>query len=224
MSRAFVLKNKCSIYRKIIHMPTPKLYDDYFVQKSDERTELFQALSTEFNLQRGLYPGCFTHITPSFFIPEMVYVDSDKRCQRFFSDAATLDYIAERKQYAQAASVKFHNADFSKEIPETQQSFDLLLSFYAGFISEYCTHYLRPQGILVVNNSHGDAPLAYLNPNYQLIGVVNRKAERFKLAFDKLDTYFVTKSGKPLDKAEILQNMRGPGYTKAPYAYIFQKV
>lgn len=205
-------------------MPAPKLYDDYFVMKSDERTELFLILSAEFNLQRGLYPGCFTHITPSFFVPEMVYVDTDKRCQPFFSDDATLHYIAERKQYEQAASITFYHADFSKEIPEPRQSFDLLLSFYAGFISEYCTYYLRPHGILVVNNSHGDAPLAYLNPNYQLVGIVNRKAERFKLAFDNLDAYFVTKSGKPLDKAEILKNMRGPRYTKAPYAYIFQKV
>jgi hypothetical protein len=204
-------------------MPIPKLYDDYFVQKVDERTALFQALSAEFDLQRGLYPGCFTHITPSFFVPEMVYVDTDKRCSAFFSDDATLPYITERKQYEQAAFVTFYHADFSKEIPEPRQSFDLLLSFYAGFISEYCTHYLRPQGILVVNNSHGDAPLAYLNPNYQLIGVVNRQAERFKLAFENLDAYFVTKSGKPLDKTEILHSMRGPGYTKAPYAYIFQK-
>ncbi|MCB0128324.1 MAG: hypothetical protein KDE58_38925, partial [Caldilineaceae bacterium] len=99
----------------------------------------------------------------------------------------------------------------------------LLLSFYAGFISEYCTPYLRPQGILVVNNSHGDAPLAYLNPTYRLIGVVNRRAERFKLSFDDLDGYFVPKSGKPLSKEAILKTMRGPAYTKAPFAYIFEK-
>ena len=205
-------------------MRIPKLYDDHFVKKSDERTELFQALSAEFKLQRGLYPGCFTHITPSFFIPEMVYVDLDKRCPRFFADDATLHYVAERKQYAQTPSIKFYHADFSTELTETAQSFDLLLSFYAGFISEYCTHYLRPRGILVVNNSHGDGPLAYLNPHYRLIGVVNRRAEQFKLTFENLDGYFVTKSGKPLDKAGILRSMRGPGYTKAPYAYIFQKI
>ena len=203
--------------------PIPKLYHDHFVKKSDERTELFQALSAEFNLQRGLYPGCFTHITPSFFIPEMVYVDMDKRCQAFFAADATHQYIAECKQYAQAPSVAFYHADFSTEIPEPAQSFDLLLSFYAGFISEYCTHYLRPKGILVANNSHGDAPLAYLNPQYRLIGVVNRRAERFKLSFDDLDGYFVPKSGKPLNKEAIFKSMRGPAYTKAPFAYIFEK-
>lgn len=205
-------------------MVTPKLYHDHFVKKSDERTGLFQALSAGFSIQRGLYPGSFVHITPSFFIPEMVYVDMDKRCPRFFADDATLHYVTERKQYAQTPSLKFYHADFSKEVPEPLQSCDLLLSFYAGFISEYCVQYLRPQGILVANNSHGDAPLAHLNPDYELIGVVNREAERFKLTFENLDTYFVTKSGKPLDKAEILRSMRGLGYTKAPYAYIFQKV
>lgn len=205
-------------------MSTPTLYSDYFVKKSDERMGLFRALTAAFNIQRGLYPGSFVHITPSFFIPEMVYVDMDKRCPRFFADDAMLHYVAERKQYAQLPSIKFYHADFSKELPEAAQSFDLLLSFYAGFISEYCTRYLRPRGILVANNSHGDAPLAYLNPHYRLIGVVSRRAEQFKLTFENLDAYFVTKSGNPLDKAEILTSMRGPRYTKAPYAYIFQKV
>ncbi|MCB0126403.1 MAG: hypothetical protein KDE58_29300, partial [Caldilineaceae bacterium] len=102
------------------------------MKKSDERTELFQVLSAEFNIQRGLYPGSFVHITPSFFIPEMVYVDLDKRCQPFFAEDATQHYVTERKQYAQAPSLKFYHADFSKEIPEAPQSFDLLLSFYAG--------------------------------------------------------------------------------------------
>ncbi|MCB0064072.1 MAG: class I SAM-dependent methyltransferase [Caldilineaceae bacterium] len=204
-------------------MCTPKLYHDHFIKKSDERTGLFQALSAAFAMQRGLYPGSFVHITPSFFIPEMVYVDLDKRCQRFFADDATQHYVAERKQYAQAPSIKFYHADFSTEIPEAAQSFDLLLSFYAGFISEYCTRYLRPQGILVVNNSHGDAPLAYLHPAYRLIGVVNRRAEQFKLAFENLDAYFVPKSSKPISREEILKTMRGPAYTKAPYAYIFKK-
>lgn len=199
------------------------LYDDYFVKKSDERTGLFRALTERFNIQRGLYPGSFVHITPSFFIPAMVYIDTDKRCQRFFAADDTRQFIAEQKQYAQDPSLTFYNTDFSKEIPEQAQSFDLLLSFYAGFISEYCTHYLRPQGILVANNSHGDAPLAHLNPNYRLIGVVKRRAERFKLSFDDLDSYFVTKSGKPIVREELLKSMRGPAYTKAPYAYIFEK-
>ncbi len=205
-------------------MPIPKLYNDHFVQKSDERTELFQSISEEFNIRCGLYPGCFTHITPSFFIPEMVYVDTDQRCQKFFSDDTTLQYIAKRKHYAQPPSVKFYSADFSKGIPEALESFDVLFSFYAGFISEYCTRYLRSDGILVVNNSHGDAPLAYLNPNYRLISVINRRAERFRFSSDKLDSYFLTRSGKPLNKEEILRTMRGPAYTKVPYAYIFQKM
>jgi len=206
-----------------MNRPIPKLYHDHFIAKSDERTELFRILSEKFDLQRGLYPGSFTHITPAFYIPEMVFVDTDKRCPRFFADGDLLDYIAARKQYPQAATIQFHRADFSTEIAEPLHSFDLLLSFYAGFISDYCTRYLRPQGILVVNNSHGDAPLAYLNPQYQLIGVVNRRAERFTLSFDDLASYFQPKSGKPLHRETLLETGRGPAYTKAPYAYIFQK-
>lgn len=205
-------------------MSVPKLYNDYFIQKHDERAGLFQALAEHFAIQSGLYPGSFVHITPSFFVPEMVYVDTDRRCPAFFAEDATLRYITARKQYPQSATVRFHHADFLKGFSEPEQTFDLLLSFYAGFVSEYCSRYLRAEGILVVNNSHGDAPLAYLNPIYELIGVVNRRADRFTLSFQDLTTYFVPKSGKPLDKSEVLKTMRGPAYTKAPYAYIFKKL
>lgn len=211
------------LYSELFLMPIPKLYNAHFVQKSDERSELFQSIAEAFKTRRGLYPGSFAHITPSFFVPEMVYVDSDQRCPKFFSDDVTLQYIAERKRYPQPASVQFYAADYAKGIPEALDSFDVLFSFYAGFISEYCTQYLRAGGILVANNSHGDAPLAYLNPNYKLISVINRRAERFSFSSDMLDSYFLTKSGKPLVKEEILETMRGPAYTKAPYAYIFQK-
>lgn len=205
-------------------MRTPKLYEEHFVKKKDDRAGLFQALTETFEIQSGLYPGSFAHITPSFFVPTVVYVDTDRRCPRFFTDPLTLQYVTARKQYRQPSSIRFHGADFSEELPEPDEAFDLLISLYAGFISQHCVRYLRPEGVLVVNNSHGDAPLAHLNPAYELVGVVQRRGERFKLSFDDLDAYFVTKAGKPLCKEEILKSRRGPAYTKSPYAYLFKKV
>lgn len=50
----------------------PNLYNEYFIKKNDERIELFKILSGIFNIKNGMYPGCFVHITPSFFISQMV--------------------------------------------------------------------------------------------------------------------------------------------------------
>lgn len=44
--------------------------------------------------------------------------------------------------------------------------------FYAGFISEPCTRYLRVGGDLLVTPSHGDGAMATFDPRYELSGVV----------------------------------------------------
>lgn len=202
----------------------PNLYNDYFITKNDERSELFKILSDKFNIKRGLYPGSFVHITPSFFISQMVYVDIDKRCNNFFSDKLTLDYIIRKKIYNEFPEIRFHFTDFTNKINEKIESFDLLISLYSGLISKHCKKYLKKSGILIVNNSHGDATLAFLDKSFKMIGVTKRYRNHFKISERCLSTYFKTKSGKPIDMEKIKKNMRGPGFTKIAYAYIFKKV
>lgn len=202
----------------------PNLYNDYFITKNDERSELFKILSDKFNIKRGLYPGSFVHITPSFFISQMVYVDIDKRCNNFFSDKLTLDYIIRKKIYNEFPEIRFHFTDFTNKINEKIESFDLLISLYSGLISKHCKKYLKKSGILIVNNSHGDATLAFLDKSFKMIGVTKRYGNHFKISERCLSTYFKTKSGKPIDMEKIKKNMRGPGFTKIAYAYIFKKV
>ena len=201
----------------------PPLYNKYFVQKQDERRELFRLLRDLFRIEKGLYPGSFTHVAPSFYIPEMVYVDMDKRCPQFFSDETTRRFINESKDYSVASEIRFYYSDFSMEIPEKEGRFDLLISLYSGFISRYCKQYLRKDGILLANNSHGDSSLAHLDEDFKFIGVIKRNGERFRFNDDNLDSYFITKTGKPIDKNAIEKNMRGPEFTKTAYAYVFRK-
>lgn len=202
----------------------PELYKQYFVEKGDERLGLFRLLAEKFGIESGLYPGSFVHITPSLVIPHMVYVDMDKRCKSFFKSEATRDFVDQHKEYEQSASYSFHQADFSNGFPEEKGSFDLLISLYAGFISKYCGEYLKPGKILVANNSHGDAPMAYLDARYELIGVVKRNGNRFSCSEKDLDSYFIPKANKPLDKVTIEKTMQGPAYTKTAYAYVFKKL
>ncbi|MFC2162020.1 hypothetical protein ACFLRX_10260 [Acidobacteriota bacterium] len=202
----------------------PDLYKKHFVDKGDERLELFRVIHKEFKLNNGLYPGSFAHITPSLVIQQMVYVDSDTRCKKFYEDTLTREFVISNKEYDSQPIYRFHHADYSKYFDEDENSFDLLVSLYAGFVSKHCQKYLKIGGILLANNSHGDAPLAYLDENFDFIGIVKRSSHRFKFSKESLESYFITKSGKEINKIEIEKTMRGPGYTKAAYAYVFKKV
>ena len=203
---------------------TPQLYKKYYIDKSDERLELFRIIAERYNIKSGLYPGSFIHITPSFVIPKMVYIDIDKRCPKFFQSKETLSFIEKQKKYEEPTIIKLYSADFSSTIDENEESFDLLISLYSGFVSEYCTKYIKENGIVLANNSHGDAPLAFLNNELDLIAVVKRRGEYFTLSEKELDTYFKTKSGKKLNREEIKRTMKGSAYTKTAYAYVFRKL
>jgi hypothetical protein len=202
----------------------PDIYRKFFVDKGDERLDLFRMLAERFKIESGLYPGSFVHITPSLVIPLMVYVDTDKRCEAFFAAETTRAFVEYNKEYTQPANYRFHKADFTKGFEEQQDSFDLLLSLYAGFISQYCENYLRLGGILVANNSHGDAPLAYLSDRFRLIGVVKRSGNSFNYSDKELDSYFIPKGKRPLAREAIEKSMKGLGYTREAYAYVFRKM
>jgi hypothetical protein len=182
---------------------------------------MFRLLSDKFRLESGLYPGSFVHITPSLVVPLMVYVDMDKRCEPFFNSEQTRAFVDKNKEYEESATYRFHKADFSKNFQEANVSFDILISLYAGFISKYCGEYLRKGGILLANNSHGDAPLAYLDKRFELIGVVKRGGNRFSYSDKALNSYFIPTGKKPIEKETIEKTMKGPAYTKVAYAYVF---
>ena len=150
-------------------MNSLELYQQYYKNRNFERLALFQRISEKYGSRNVLYPGSFVHITPSFVFPRAVYVDSDKRAAKFFRDRVIYNFIDQQKQYQEEAQFVFHQADFSQGFNEREESFDMLLSQYAGFISESCKKYLKTGGILVVNNSHGDASLASSDRDYEFI-------------------------------------------------------
>jgi len=201
----------------------PRLYRTFFMDKSDERLELFRLLKDRFDICKGLYPGSFVHITPSFVFPEMVYADTNSRCPRFFASTELADFIDSRKEYSEPSVVRFHHVDFTAALPEEEHSFDLLISLYAGFVSQYCGRYLKTGGVLVANNSHGDAPLAFLDPSFELTGLVKRRGSYFSFSDQNLKDYFIAKNGLPIDKENIIRSMTSPGFTKTAYAYVFCK-
>ena len=114
------------------------LYQKHFVDKQFERLDLFRILNESFAIRRVLYPGSFVHVTPSFVFADVVYVDTDRRAKPFFEAAEVRDFVAQHKQYSQEAKMTFHATDYREDLPEAEQSFDLLISQYAGFVGQAC--------------------------------------------------------------------------------------
>ena len=204
------------------------LYVKYHTSRDDERRGLFAIAQAEFGTVRGLYPGCFVHVTSSFFIEQMAYVDSDVRAAKFFNSGEARALAEREKVYETKAEIIFYRQDYSAPLPLAEETFDLLVSQYAGPVSEHCKRYLRPGGILIANNSHGDAGLADNDPDFELVAVINRRGQRFTLSTRDLTAYFLPKTQTlPADQAEarayLLRLGRGVGYTKRAADYVFRK-
>lgn len=204
------------------------LYAKYHTSRDDERRGLFEIARAEFSVMRGIYPGCFVHVAPSFFIERMVYVDSEARAARFFRDGAARALVEQEKVYEADPAFVFYHQDYADALPQENVMADLLISQYAGPVSAHCRHYLRPGGILIANNSHGDAGLAHNDPAFDLVAVINRRGARFTLSTHNLDAYFVPKKQViPEDMTEarayLLALGRGIGYVKSAADYVFQK-
>lgn len=203
--------------------PVPVLYQKHFVEKQDERKQLFMKLAQKYHPAKGLYPGSFVHITPSFYIHDMTYVDMDARLPGFFRDEQLQRFLEQQKQYPETPLAAWYQADFTKPLPLEAETYDMLFSFYAGFISRQCKTYLKPNGILVCNNSHGDASLAAVDPDYTLRGVIRRNGDAFSLSEQQLQEFFQKKDGSPIDTERVLKRMIGENFTRKAFAYIFQK-
>ena len=199
------------------------LYQKHHLDKGDERLEMFVIIAKYFNIERILYPGSFVHVTPSFVFPKATYVDIEQRAKQFFASPELRKLISERQTYSREALVQFHHQDYTNHLPESDQSFDLLISQYAGFVSQHCKRYLKIGGWLLANNSHGDASMAYLDDEYEFIGIMNRRGNKFNFSMKNLGEYFIPKKDVLVTKEYLETIRRGIGYQKSAFAYIFRR-
>lgn len=198
------------------------MYTDY-VKDGWDRINLIEGLVDKYRIKSALYPGSYIHITPSFIIPKVVYVDLDKKAKKFFSENEVYTYINKVKMYEEEAIIEFYAADYGKAFLKENQLFDLLISQYAGFVSQSCKRYLKHGGILVANNSHGDAGVAYHDQDFQLIAVANNRKGKWTISEKNLDDYFIPKKDIEVTKEYLLTLNRGLGYKKSAGVYIFIK-
>lgn len=123
-----------------------------------DRVRLFAAVAAVLPGSAAvLYPGSFVDVGPSVWFDDVTYVDTDRRAAGFFARSGEVARLVAAKRTAPGPAVRFHGMDYRTRMPVEDCSVDLLISLYAGFVSEHCARYLRPGGVLLVNNSHGDS-------------------------------------------------------------------
>ena len=200
------------------------LYRKEYIEKQFERMDLFLQIKDKYRVENALYPGSYVHITPSFVFPQVVYVDSDKNAKKFFSDPEPVfRFIEEKKKYQTKPSLRFIHGDYSESLDLHENCFDLLISQWAGPVSQSCKKYLKPGGILLVNNSHADAGIAYLDSDYKLVASVRINNGKYNISGMKLEEYFIPKTDKSVTIESLLRSGRGIAYTKSANSYLFKK-
>jgi hypothetical protein len=190
-----------------------------------DRQRLFTAVAETIEASKVLYPGSYVDLAPSFVWPWVTYVDIDRRAARFFGDGdGVRQLLVEHGVDPVAHAVRFIGADYGDELGLDDGEFDLLISLYAGFISEHCTQYLRVGGTLLVNPSHGDAAMASIDPRYRLSAVVTARSDRYSVTARELDTHLEPKRDVAVTRESLHASGRGVAYTKSPFAYLFERI
>ncbi len=164
-------------------MSVESSYDRLYVRHDFERAGLFALLAKSFHIRSVLYPGSSIHVTPSFYFPDVTYIDLQPQAQRFFAESPALyDLISARKVYRRRMQVRFYAADYNHPIPEIGADYDLLLSLYAPKAVRACLRYLAPRGFLLTCNHFGDVAAARMMPELEPIGQVRFINGNYRLA------------------------------------------
>ena len=188
-----------------------------------DRLRLFHAVMHYTGEVPVLYAGSFVDIAASFSYESVTYVDNDRQAARFFSDSSGVDeIIAHHRLSPGKAAWRFINGDYRTELAVPDLSVGLLVSLYAGFVSEHCTRYVRPGGWLLVNPSHGDVAIVSIDKRYRLGAVVTARSGSYSVKETNIDSYLIPKKPTDLNVDAIHEWGRGIAYTKSPFAYLFQ--
>lgn len=206
----------------LVRPKTKQLWDKQN-QHPGDRWRLFRAIGEAVPAQTVLYPGSYVDVAASFIFPDVTYADIDRRAAAFFDDDEGVREVIAAHNTSPASGVfRFIHSDYSS-LSLPRQQFDLLVSLYAGFVSEHCTEFLKIGGALLVNPSHGDAALASIDPRYELAGVIISRSGDYRVSNKDLSRYLVTKKPLTVTRDLLFETCRGIGYTHSPFAYLFRR-
>lgn len=203
-------------------MKKEKVIEAYYDYKNKigNRRELYKRVIEKYDTQRILYPGSHIDIEPSFLISKVVYVDNFKGAISFFKHIDVIkNYIEKHKHYEKPCGLVFIGKDYREALDI--EPVDLIISQYAGFVGQATKEYLKTGGILLCNDSHGDATLARFDADYELIAVVESAN---KIIESGLEKYFTLSKDRTVNLDKVRKEMKGPKYNYKAENYLFRKV
>ena len=184
-----------------------------------DRKQLYKNVVEAFSIKSALYPGSHIDIMPSFVIPSVIYMDSYKGTIKFFKDVEGLRQIIDtHKIYTEDPEIFFIEGDYNLQY--NIEPVDLIISQFAGFVGQATKSYLKEGGILLSNDSHGDATLAYCDPDYEFVGVVDANN---LINTENLENYFKFARTRDINVDKVRETMKGPNYKIKAENYIFRK-
>lgn len=179
-----------------------------------ERLDLFRLIEATYHCREVLYPGCSIHVTPSFVFPHVVYVDKSAEAKTFFDGhAEVLDFVARNREYKRKPFIQFFHQDYSAHLPLQQESFDLLLSFFAGTVAPACEEYLRRGGLLLTNQ-RGEVDAV---SGFGLVGTIRFQGGKYQFASE---ANILTKEA---GKKYLRQSNQGLKYVERETYLVFEK-
>ena len=194
-------------------------YKDY-VFKIGDREALYKNVAKEYGIRNAIYPGSHIDITPSLFIPKVTYIDNFKGAIKFFKHMDIIKrYIEQNKEYSGLCEVYFIGKDYTQTLEIKQV--DLIISQYAGFVGQKTKRFLRMGGILLCNDSHGDATMARFDKEFEFIGIVDRNSD---IKIKDLEKYFRLPKEREINLKIVEEKMKGLKYTLDADNYLFRKV
>lgn len=187
-------------------------YQAIYCEINFERLGLFRLIGETYSCKEVLYPGCSIHVTPSFVFPHVVYVDKSADAKAFFDNQVELmDFVMRNRGYKRKPFIQFLHRDYSEALPLQGESFDLLLSFFAGTIAPACKKYLRKGGLLLTNQ-RGEADF-----EFALVGMIRFEGGKYRF----VDEAVVP--AKDAAKKYLRQSVRGLEYVENETYFVFEK-
>ncbi|GEK91831.1 hypothetical protein [Alkalibacterium kapii] len=194
-------------------------YKEY-ANKIGDRTTLYKVVVEKYNIKTAVYPGSHIDIAPSIFIPKVTYIVNFKGAIKFFKEIDTIKkYIEKNKKYEGPCEIEFVGKDYRRTL--SIEKVDLIISHYAGFVGQDTKKLLKVGGILLANDSHGDASLARFDEAFELIGTINSRDE---IQENHLENYFKLPKDQTADLEEVKAKMKGLKYKSRAENYLFRKV
>lgn len=200
-------------------------YNSFYAALNFERTGLFELIKDAYGCITVLYPGCSIHITPSFYFQHIVYVDISEKAKEFFQDNKNiLSIVNSNKKYKQSAYIQYIHSDYTMELPLRENNYDLLLSIYAGGVTESCRKYIKTGGIILSNNHQNDA-LQALNDSYvRLEALIRRKGKKYHIENCTDEKMLKGPQGHSRTLKGMKNSNSGMEYVDNEYYFVFRKI